>query len=94
MIKDRELDEDEVWKGEEYGARFELSRMEGDRFYFLTIRGRSLKGRHRLLADFIGALGEPTLPGDGLPKQKLFTWSTDSAFLGLKELLANDKPKA
>ena len=87
VVKDKNLDPEEVWNGEEYGVRFELNRMEGEAYIFLTIQGRSLKGKRQLLADFMAVLGEPTLPGDGLPKQHLFTWSRDEGLLKFSELL-------
>ena len=76
--KDREYAEDEVWRGEEYGARFEVTIDESIDSIWLSIQGKSLIGKRRLLEEFKAVLGEPTLPGNGLPKQHLFAWSKDS----------------
>jgi len=91
VVKDKNLDPEEVWNGEEYGVRFELNRMEGEAYIFLTIQGRSLKGKQKLLADFVEALGEPIFPGDGLPKQHLFTWSKDEGLLKFSEYLKGNQ---
>lgn len=79
-LKNREYADDEVWRGEENGARFDVTRDSIIDAVLITIRGRSLKGKQRLLEDFIAVLGEPTLPGDGLPKQILWKFSLCANF--------------
>ena len=87
-LRNREYADDEVWLGEEHGARFEVTKDSVIDAVLVTIRGRSLKGRRRLLEDFTSVLGEPTLPGNGLPRQHLFVWSKDPRLEKLSNLVA------
>lgn len=58
----------EIWIGQEYGGKFELIKVDGTvdegegstPLLILTLKGRK-RGKNRLLADFVNALGEPTL---------------------------------
>lgn len=55
--------QDEVWSGQEYNVRFELTvdKAEGETWTLDLFVEDDIRGRERLLEDFVTVLGEPSL---------------------------------